>query len=103
MSSVSWAVRKMIFTSGLSRWMASAAVIPACIVSISISIRMMSQSVSRASRVISWPVAAQPATSIPGARLTISQKSSRSRGISSATITRIGCRSILPHPLRPAS
>ena len=90
MSSVSWAVRKMILMSGWMAEMISAARMPASTVSISMSMRITSQGVLRARATISSPVAAAPTTSMSCWEDTTSQKSSRSRGKSSATMTRIG-------------
>ena len=87
MSSVSWAVRNRILTSGCRAVMTSAARMPASMVSISMSIRITSQGTVSAREAISSPEAAEPTTSLWAD--TTSQKSSRSRGKSSATITRI--------------
>ena len=89
MSSVSWAVRNRILTSGCRAVMTSAARMPASMVSISMSIRITSQGTVSAREAISSPEAAEPTTSISLWAETTSQKSSRSRGKSSATITRI--------------
>ena len=96
MFSVSCAVRKMISSSGRLSSMRSAALMPAVVVSISMSMRMTSQSVLSARASASAPEAAWPTTHMSSSAESVSQRSSRMMSKSSATRIFITCHVSLP-------